>query len=99
MPLLALVAITVIALFAYAARVEDGRPDLPDQPELSDASIAQSLGRLVRDGAVTVEDGLVHATGRAAGARGPLERKTLAAVREAGPIEVGRLFATVRETR
>lgn len=93
MPLLALVVIAVIALFAYAARVEVSRP------ELSDATIAQSLGRLVRDGAVTVEDGLVHATGRAPGSRGPLEQKTLAAVREAGPIEVGRLFATVRETR
>ncbi|MFT3699267.1 MAG: hypothetical protein QM831_39330 [Kofleriaceae bacterium] len=94
MPLIALLAVAVIALFAYAARVR------VDDTEITNEAIARSLGRLVRDGAVTVESGFVQITAKDDHKlRSPLEERTLSAVRTSGTIKVDRLFTAVRETR
>lgn len=67
---------------------------------LTNEAIATALGRLVRDGAVTVEAGFVSTTGGdTRGPRDGAEARTLAVVRANGTIRVERLFAVMRETR
>jgi len=69
-------------------------------PQLTNAAIATALGRLVRDGAVTVEAGFVSTTGGDAhGQRDSAEARTLAVVRANGTIRVERLFTVMREHR
>ena len=67
---------------------------------LSNETIATALGRLVRDGAVTVEAGFVStAGGDSRGPRDGAEARTLAVVLANGTIRVERLFAVMREQR
>lgn len=92
MAILVLLVIAVVMLVAHSAR--------RGPPELTDHAIATALGRLVSDRAVTVEHGLVQVTGVPLDERrGPIEARTLAAVRVRGTIPMDRLFAAVREAR
>jgi hypothetical protein len=69
-------------------------------PQLTNDAIATALGRLVRDGAVTVEAGFVSTTGASSrGERDSAEARTLAVVRANGTIRVERLFTVMREHR
>jgi hypothetical protein len=83
-------AVVVIGLVLYRSPT----------PQLTNAAIATALGRLVRDGAVTVEAGFVSTTGAdSRGQRDSAEARTLAVVRANGTIRVERLFAVMREHR
>lgn len=83
-------AVVVIGLVLYRSPT----------PQLTNAAIATALGRLVRDGAVTVEAGFVSTTGAdSRGQRDSAAARTLAVVRANGTIRVERLFAVMREHR
>lgn len=87
--LLAVVALPVVAVIIRAL--------WPAPADLTNHAIATALGRLVRDGAVTVEAGFIHPLRTTYRSRGKVEARTFAAVRETGSISVDRLYAAVRD--
>jgi len=90
------IALVLVLIVAVPTLVLRRSPPAP----LTNHAVATALGRLVRDGAVTVEAGFVQTTGtEARGAREGIEARTLAVVRANGTIRVERLFAVVRESR
>ena len=90
MAVITLLVVTAVVLVMLSAHK---RPS-----EMTDHAIATALGRLVGDGAVRVVGGIVQATGVALDERrGPIEARTLAAVRMRGTIPMNQLYAAVRE--